>query len=226
MPEAPERSPPRIDGVYAITPDATGAAFERVLASTAAALDCGVAVVQFRNKVADTAERLRQAERLRRLTREAGAFLFVNDEIELALAVDADGLHAGRDDGALATLRDRLGPGRLLGASCYADPHRAESAAAAGADVLAFGAVFASGVKPRAVHAPLALLGAARARHPQQRIVAIGGIAQHNIEQVAAAGAHAAALISALYDAADAAAAARRLVRAFAAGRSRFRPDF
>jgi thiamine-phosphate pyrophosphorylase len=91
--------------------------------------------------------------------------------------------------------------------------------------VLAFGAVFTSNVKPHAVHAPLELLGAARARHPQQRIVAIGGIAQHNIEQVAAAGAHAAALISALYDAADAVAAARRLVQAFAAGRSRLPPD-
>ncbi|HOX89321.1 MAG TPA: thiamine phosphate synthase [Burkholderiaceae bacterium] len=211
--------------MYAITPDATGAAFERVLASTAAALECGVGVVQFRNKAAHAAERLRQAERLRRLTREAGAALFVNDDIELALAVDADGLHAGRDDGTLSDLRKRLGPGRLLGASCYAEPQRAELAAAAGADVLAFGAVFTSNVKPHAVHAPLELLGAARARHPQQRIVAIGGIAQHNIEQVAAAGAHAAALISALYDAADAAAAARLLVLAFAAGRSRLPPD-
>ena len=78
MPEAAARPLPRIDGVYAITPDATGAAFERVAASTAAALECGVGVVQFRNKAASAAERLRQAERLRRLTNEAGALLFVN----------------------------------------------------------------------------------------------------------------------------------------------------
>lgn len=225
MPEAAARPLPRIDGVYAITPDATGAAFERVAASTAAALECGVGVVQFRNKAASAAERLRQAERLRRLTNEAGALLFVNDDLELALAVEADGLHAGRDDGALEALRHRLGPQRLLGASCYAEPQRADAAAGAGADVLAFGAVFASSVKPHAAHAPLALLGAARVRHPRQRIVAIGGIAEHNIEQVAAAGAHAAALISALYDAADATAAARRLLQAFAAGRRRFQPD-
>jgi thiamine-phosphate pyrophosphorylase len=225
MPEAPASPLPRIDGVYAITPDSAGATFERVLASTAAALECGVGVVQFRNKTTDAIERLHQAQRLRRLTREAGALLIVNDDLALALEVDADGLHAGREDGALAALRCRLGPTHLLGASCYAEPGRAEAAAAAGADVLAFGAVFASSVKPQAVHAPLALLGAARARHPRQRIVAIGGIDAHNIDQVAAAGAHAAALISALYDAPDAAAAARHLVRAFAAGRSRLGTD-
>ena len=225
MPEAAARPLPRIDGVYAITPDTTGAAFERVFASTASALECGVGVVQFRNKAASAAERRRQAERLRRLTREAGAALFVNDDLELALAVDADGVHAGRDDGALALLRERLGPDRLLGASCYAEPQRAEAAVAAGADVLAFGAVFASSVKPHAVRAPLALLSAARKRHPDRTVVAIGGIDERNIAEVSAAGAHAAALISALYDAADAATAARRLLQAFASGRSRFRPD-
>jgi thiamine-phosphate pyrophosphorylase len=144
------------------------------------------------------------------LCRAHGVPLIVNDDLELALAVDAAGVHLGRDDGALALARARL-HGRLLGASCYDRPEVARRAVAAGADYVAFGSVFDSPTKPAAVRAPLALfaldLGVPK--------VAIGGITLDNAPRVLAAGADALAVISDLFDAPDAAARASQYGRLF-----------
>jgi thiamine-phosphate pyrophosphorylase len=102
-------------------------------------------------------------------------------------------------------------PQGAIGVSCYDDYARAEAAWHEGAGHVAFGAVFASRVKPGAVRAPLALLE--RARAAGRPAVAIGGIDAGNIAQVAAAGAAAAALISAVFDAPDPAAAAAELIQ-------------
>jgi thiamine-phosphate pyrophosphorylase len=209
---APDRALDRLRGLYLLTPDWSDTA--RLLAVTEAALAAGVRALQYRHKQADTALRRAQAAALRALTRRHGALLIVNDRVELAAEVDADGLHIGRDDGDVAALRTRWP--RLLGVSCYAEPARARAAAAAGADYVAFGAVFASPTKPAAVRAPLPLL--TDARRDGLYVVAIGGIDAGNIAQVAAAGAHAAALISAVYDAADPAAAVRLLAQRFKDG--------
>lgn len=200
----------RLRGVYLLTPDAEAEAFEAVARTCRAAVAAGVAAVQYRNKSASAPERRAQAGALQAIVRPFGALLIVNDDLALALDIGADGVHLGRDDGDLARARKAL-PRALLGASCYNDLDRAAAAAASGADVLAFGSVFASPTKPKAVRAPLALLGTARARFPAQRIVAIGGIDAAGIGAVAAAGAHAAALISAVFEAAEPAAAARHL---------------
>jgi thiamine-phosphate pyrophosphorylase len=131
----------------------------------------------------------------------------VNDDVELALAVDAAGVHLGRDDGDLTPARRRLGSGQLLGASCYDRLELAEDAVGAGADYIAFGSMFASPTKPAAVRAPLALLGAARRLGVP--VVAIGGITLENAPAAIAAGADAVAVITALFDAGDIAARAR-----------------
>jgi thiamine-phosphate pyrophosphorylase len=193
-------------GLYAITPDDPDT--ERLAEQVAAALAGGAAVVQYRNKSASPALARRQAARLAALCRDAGVPLIVNDDVQLALDVDAAGAHLGGDDGDLATARARLGPGRLLGASCYNRPGLAAAAHAAGADHVAFGAVFVSATKPQAVRAPLALFAdpAARAGLPA---VAIGGITVDNAADVIAAGAQAVAVISDLFGAADIAARAR-----------------
>jgi thiamine-phosphate pyrophosphorylase len=204
----------RLRGVYLLTPDATAEAFEAVARACRAAVAAGVAAVQYRNKTASAPERRAQAGALLAIVRPFGALLIVNDDLALALDIGADGVHLGRDDGDLARARREM-PHGLLGASCYDELDRAAAAVARGADVLAFGSVFPSSTKPHAVRAPLALLGAARARFPAQRIVAIGGIDAAGIGAVAAAGAHAAALISAVFEAADPAAAAGQLQREF-----------
>ena len=206
-----------VAGPYLLTPDVDAAAFSAMQSRFDAALAAGVSVVQYRNKRADATERRTQARSLRALAHAHGALFIVNDDVDLALEVGADGVHLGRDDGDVATARERL-PHGLLGVSCYDDFARAETAAAEGADVIAFGSVFASGTKPQAVRAPLELLRRARERFTGQRIVAIGGIDASNIRFVSAAGAHAAALISAVFAAAEPGNAVRQLQHAFHEG--------
>jgi thiamine-phosphate pyrophosphorylase len=211
----------RIGGVYLLTPDAAdGPAFDRVLGIVEQALAAGVRIVQYRNKIADAATRERQARALVRLVQSAGAVAIVNDRVELALAVGADGVHLGRDDGDVRVARGLMAEG-LIGASCYDELERAARAVADGGDAIAFGSMFPSPTKPHAVHASLDLLGAARARWPTRRVIAIGGIDSGNIHEVAEAGAHAAALISAVFDASDPGRAAAELVHLFNEGQQR-----
>jgi thiamine-phosphate pyrophosphorylase len=209
----------RLAGVYLLTPDASSVAFAAVVRTVQAALAGGVRAVQYRNKRATAAERLAQARALREATQAHDALLIVNDDVDVAIASNADGVHLGRDDGDIAAARQRL-PSGLLCASCYADLDLAQRAVAAGADAIAFGSLFASTTKPDAVHAPLELLRQARRRFPDQRIIGIGGIGATNIERVAAAGAHAAALISAIFEAPDARGAAEALLQQFNRGRT------
>jgi thiamine-phosphate pyrophosphorylase len=192
-------------GLYALTPDEPHT--RALVAKVRAAVAGGAAAVQYRNKPADPALRADQARALLSVCRAAGVPLVINDDVELALAVDAAGVHLGRDDGDPAAARRRLGPARLLGASCYDRLALADRAVAAGADYVAFGSMFASPTKPAAVRAPLALLGAAR--RLGRPVVAIGGITLENAPDAIAAGADTLAVITALFDAGDIAARAR-----------------
>lgn len=204
----------QLAGVYLLTPDTDARGFEGMLGVVEQALEAGIRIVQYRDKTADTSERVERACRLVALTHAVGALLIVNDSAEIAVSAGADGVHLGRDDGDVAVARRRLRD-RLLGVSCYNDLNNARRAVAAGADAIAFGSMFASLTKPAAARAPLALLTEARCRWPQQRIVAIGGITTENIATVAQAGAHAAAVLDAIFSARDPAHAARELVRRF-----------
>jgi thiamine-phosphate pyrophosphorylase len=192
----------RLRGLYAITGE-DHARVEEAIASGA------LCALQFRAKSGGAA-RLERARRLARACRAHGVAFIVNDDLELALALDADGVHLGREDGDLAAARARL-PGRILGASCYDRADLAERAVAQGADYIAFGSVFASPTKPHAVRAPLALF----ARDYGVPKVAIGGITLDNAPQVIAAGADALAVISDLFDAPDVAARALAYGRLF-----------
>jgi len=203
-------------GLYAITPDCADG--EILLAKVRAALQFahlgGWAALQYRNKAAAPAQRAVEARALRALCRARGVPFIVNDDVELALASGADGVHLGRDDGALGAARRRLGD-RLLGASCYDRLDVARTALAAGADYVAFGSVYPSTTKPGAVRAPLGLFTAARALGAP--IVAIGGITLERAGEVLRAGADCLAVISDLFDAPDIAARARAYANLFAA---------
>ena len=199
-------------GLYAITPDEPDT--ERLLALVQAALNGGAAIVQYRNKVANLEFRHEQALALQRICRAAGVPLIVNDDLEIALAIDADGLHLGGEDGDLAAARSRLGPDKLLGASCYNRLELAIEARDLGADHVAFGAMYISSTKPGAIRAPLELFGQAAASVGLPA-VAIGGITLDTTPPLIRAGAHAAAVISALFNAPDVTQRARDFNRLF-----------
>ena len=189
-------------GLYAITPEGPGLA-----AKVRSALEGGIALLQYRNKHGT----LDEAREIARLAREHGVPLIINDDVELALEVGADGAHLGRDDGDFSLARRKL-KGKILGASCYDRLELARTAVAAGANYVAFGSVFASPTKPGAVRAPLSLftsdLGVPKC--------AIGGITLENAPQVIAAGADLLAVITDLFDAPDIAARARAYGKLFA----------
>ena len=188
-----------IRGLYAITPGWADSA--RLFKAVVATLAGGARVLQYRNKQAQPALRLEQALGLSALCGKAGATFIINDDVELALEVDAHGVHLGETDGDIARARKRMGPSKLIGASCYNRFELAAPALAAGADHLAFGSVFVSGTKPGAVRAPLDLFG--QARHLSVPLVAIGGITTDNAASLIAAGASAVAVIGNLFDADD-----------------------
>ena len=195
-----------IRGLYAVTPD--NADSVRLTSQVRAALEGGARIVQYRNKVADSTLRREQAAALCALCRMYGAALIVNDDLELAMAVDAHGVHLGGEDGSIAAARARLGPHKLLGASCYSQLEYAERAIAEGADHIAFGSFFVSSVKPGAVRSKPSLLTEAKRRF-NLPVVAIGGITQANATPLIDAGADSVAVISALFNAPDIARAAR-----------------
>ena len=176
----------------------------RLVAQVAAAVAGGAVLVQYRNKSASTDLRRQQIIALLPVCHGGGARLIVNDDIALAVELNADGVHLGRDDvhgASLFAARETLGSQRLLGVSCYNELSRAERAALAGADYLAVGSMFASSTKPVATRASLETLE--EFRRFNLPLVAIGGITLKNAPTLIAAGADLLAVISDLFAAAD-----------------------
>ena len=192
-------------GLYLLTPDDADTA--RLLARVQPLLAAGVAMLQYRNKAADSCLRRDQARALLSSCREFNTPLIVNDDWRLAAELGADGAHLGEHDGELRAARAALGTGPILGASCYDRFDFAERAAANGASYVAFGAFFASGTKPGARRAdPQLLREASSLLLPR---VAIGGITPDNGASLVAAGADLLAVIGAVFDATDPLAALR-----------------
>ncbi len=187
-------------GLYLVTPDCRDTG--ELLARLQDALAGHPALVQYRNKLARPEARREQAAAAAALAHAAGALFIVNDSVELALDVGADGVHVGRDDGDVAAVRKAIGPNRILGVSCYNEWTRAEQAVAAGADYVAFGAMFASSVKPEAVQAPLELVRRASTELAVP-VCCIGGITLDNAPLLVEAGADMLAVISDVFQAPD-----------------------
>ncbi|KHL52760.1 thiamine phosphate synthase [Xanthomonas cannabis] len=203
--------PHRLDarGVYLITPDEPNT--QRLLLRTVPLLPA-ITWLQYRNKQADGALRLRQASALREACAAHGVPLIINDDAQLAAQVGAQGVHLGEDDGEVAAARTRLGPQAIIGVSCYDEIERARIAAAAGASYVAFGAFFPTTTKQTTRRATPALLQqAAELGLPR---VAIGGIAAAQVPALVTAGADLIAVVSGVYAAPDPGAA----VQAYRAG--------
>lgn len=198
-------------GLYLLTPDEPDT--QRLVARVADVIGEGAVLLQYRNKTADAVLQRRQAQALLPLCEAHGVGLVINDDWRLAADIGAAGAHLGESDGDLAEARLVLGDDALLGASCYDSLDLAKAAQLGGANYIAFGAFFNSGTKPAARRAPLALL--AQARSLGLPTVAIGGITPDNARFLLAAGADLLAVLGAVFEAADPAAAARALVSSF-----------
>lgn len=199
-------------GLYAIT-DAT-LCTGRLETMVEQALLGGARVIQYRDKSTDADRRLAEASALVEICRTHGALLIVNDDVRLAAACGAHGVHLGQEDGAIATARAILGETAIIGVSCYNDFDRAVRARQEGGDYLAFGRFFPSSTKPGAVQADPALLRRGRAELDRP-LVAIGGITPENGRALVEAGAHMLAVIHAVFGAPDIRAACARFSALF-----------
>jgi thiamine-phosphate pyrophosphorylase len=187
------------------------------VALATALLAGGATLLQLRLKDASARDVLAVARAIVPLVRSAGARLVVNDRPDVALAAGADGVHLGQDDLPVAAARRVLGPAALIGLSTH-DPAQASAAAAAGADYLGVGPVYATTSKANALlPRGLDLVAAARAAVPDRPLVAIGGITAATAVAVRAAGADSVAMIGALVRADDPAAAVRDVLARLAA---------
>ncbi len=189
-----------IKGLYAITPDELDT--DLLLTKVALALQGGVSVLQYRNKLANHKLKTQQARAILPLCRQYKVPFIINDSVKLCLTLDADGVHIGADDGNLEEVRARIGEDKLLGASCYNRLDLALAAQQAGVDYVAFGACFASSTKPNAPVADLSLFELAKAQLSIPA-VAIGGITLTNAPQAIAASASSVAVIHAIFNADD-----------------------
>jgi thiamine-phosphate pyrophosphorylase len=203
-------------GLYALCDD--GARPEVEMAQKARwLLEGGVRVLQVRHKRTPERRALDELAGVVALCRQAGAVCLVNDRVDWALACNADGAHVGDLDLPPEEARRALGPARILGVTVR-NGEAARRASAAGADYVGGGPVFST--RTKSVDAPLLGLAGLEAlvRASPLRVVAIAGIGLSNIADVARAGAHGAAVLSDLLEAADVPARARALAAAFATG--------
>ncbi len=198
-------------GLYLITPD--DADSEHFLARVLPVLSSEIAVLQYRNKLANADQMRAQSKTLLEHCRKLGIAFIINDDIALAHKLSADGVHLGEHDVDLASARKLLGSDAIIGVSCYDSLAFAEKAAEEGADYIAFGAVYASGTKPLARKAGLELFSQAASLNLP--MVAIGGITADNAAQTLAAGANFLAVIGAVFDAADPALEVSRFISCF-----------
>lgn len=192
-----------IKGLYLVTPDTDDT--DWLCAQVTRALVGGVQLVQYRHKTATPALRQHQASALLTLCRAAGVPLIINDHVSLAQALDADGVHVGQQDSAVAEARALLGPDKIVGASCYNQLALAHQAQAAGASYAAFGACYPSPTKPHAPRATAALFTQAR-QSVRLPLVAIGGLTADNALPLLQAGADALAVITDVFQANEPAA--------------------
>lgn len=201
-------------GLYAIA-DTTLMAPNSLVAAVERAMQGGAVAVQFRDKRGSAEARRHQARALLQVCRRHRVPLIINDDVELARELGANGVHLGRDDPPLVDARRLLGEAVVVGVSCYNRPELALNAQAQGADYVAFGRFFPSSSKPSAVQASVEMLAEVRPRL-RLPVVAIGGITPENGPCLLQAGADLLAVIQGVFGQPDPQAAAARYAALFA----------
>lgn len=188
----------QLQGLYAITDSALMPTTESMLHQVEQALRGGANIIQYRDKSDNQIQRLAQSKALADLCNQFQRPLLINDDIELAKASGAHGVHLGQSDGNVSQARHYLGSTAIIGNTCHSSLELAINACQQTADYVAFGAFFRSSTKPNAAPAPISLLSEARSTLPIP-IVAIGGINMDNAGQVISAGADMIAVIHSLF---------------------------
>ena len=196
--------------LYAVTDRAWAADEDALMDQIAAAIDGGAGIVQLREKHLDHDAFLKEAKRFVALCREKGAVSIINDDVDIALAADADGVHVGQEDLAAGRAREVLGPDKILGVSAH-NVDEALAAQAAGADYLGVGAAFVTGTKTDAKPITRETIRAVTAA-VEIPAVAIGGITRENLPQLSGCGLAGVAVVSALFAQSDVKAAAAELL--------------
>ncbi|MBF8299129.1 MAG: thiamine-phosphate pyrophosphorylase [Dehalococcoidia bacterium] len=183
------------------------------------ALEGGASAVQLRDKQASTRELCEIGLRIKSLTEKWGALFIVNDRVDIAVAIDADGVHVGQDDLPALAARRILGPGKVLGVSTE-NGDQARQAAAQGASYVAIGPIYEARGSKADAGAPIGPKAITDLRkHTSLPIVAIGGIKHDRVAEIARAGAAGVAVISAIVGADDIVAATREMKRLFLEGK-------
>jgi thiamine-phosphate pyrophosphorylase len=205
---------PPLDLYVILDPTASGG--RDLVALADAVLAAGARWLQLRDKETTTRDLAALARRLLARARAAGALLIVNDRLDVALAVGADGVHLGQDDLPAADAR-RLAPGLVIGVSTHS-LEQARQARGDGADYVALGSIYPTGSKPRFELVGVEALRRVRPHVPGP-LVAIGGITAERVPELLAAGADGVAVISAIGTARDPGAAAAAFLNALRVSR-------
>ncbi len=185
----------KISGVYAITPNhaLNIEAVEKII------VQHDIKLLQYRHKTADVQTQLNESVQLQQLCLKHHTLFIINDDINLAKKISADGVHLGKNDDSIQQAREQLGVNAVIGVSCYNDINLAQSAQNQGANYVAFGALFPSATKPDAPQCTLNIITQAK-QQLNIPIVGIGGIDFDNQQQAFNAGCNAVAMIAALWD--------------------------
>jgi len=191
----------KLKGLYAIT-DEQLIAEEHFSKTIELALQGGARIIQYRDKSSNRQKRFQQASLVCSLCKQYQAISIINDDIELAKTVNADGVHLGKEDASISNAIKILGDKAIIGVSCYNDIDLAITAEKNHADYVAFGAMFSSPTKPDAVYADPAILSDAK-RLLSIPVCAIGGITDKNIQQLIRRGTDMAAVINSLFSSRD-----------------------
>ncbi|MCU7828215.1 MAG: thiamine phosphate synthase [Candidatus Thiodiazotropha sp. (ex Myrtea sp. 'scaly one' KF741663)] len=202
-----------LQGLYAIT-DSSLCPDNSLVDQVAQALHGGCRIIQYRDKRLDKAEKLSLAKQLMDLCKHHQALLIINDDVNLAQSVGANGVHLGREDADLSHARIQLGEAAIIGISCYNRLDLAHNAAQAGADYVAFGRFFPSLTKPHAIQATPELLRQAKTTL-NLPLVAIGGITPENGAPLIEAGADMLAVVHGIFGQPDIRAACQKLTTLF-----------
>ena len=188
-------------GLYVIT-DHHRLRFPELMEKTESILQRGISALQYRNKLVSTDKKISEATQLKQLCLEYDTTFIINDDIDLARELKADGIHIGEYDKSIIVAREELGKDKIIGVSCYNDMDRADDAIAGGADYVAFGAMFSTTSKAKTRKASAELISKAKQRY-EIPVVAIGGITPDNCASLIRAGVDLLAVISSIYLADD-----------------------
>lgn len=201
-----------LTGLYAITDPALMGT--TLVTKVEQAIHGGIKILQYRNKTAPLSQQEQEARTLAQLCKKNNVLFIINDNVELAIKVNADGVHLGQKDTHIQKARERLGENKVIGITCNNQLKLAQMAQAQGADYVAFGRFFNSATKPSAPQAALSLLNDA-VKSVTIPIVAIGGITHESAPVLLKEGADMLAVIHGIFGQPDILKATRQLVELF-----------